>query len=63
MNRVTSGFGPSFADELEELYRLDASEPEPEDEDGDDGDGDGEDGDDGEDDDDGEFKPGEMPHP
>lgn len=49
------------ADELDELYRLDASEPEPEDED-DDGDGDGEDGGDGEDDDDGEFKPGEMPH-
>ena len=48
------------ADELEELYRLDASEPEPEDEDDDDGDGDDED-DDGEDDD-GEFKPGEMPH-
>ena len=51
------------ADELEELYRLDASEPEPEDEDGDDGDGDGEDDENGEDDDDGEFKPGEMPHP
>lgn len=51
------------ADELEELYRLDASEPEPEDEDEDDGDGDGEDDEDGEDDDDGEFKPGEMPHP
>ena len=54
------------ADELEELYRLDASEPEPEDEDDDDdddGDGDGEDDEDGEDDDDGEFKPGEMPHP
>ena len=49
------------ADELEELYRLDASEPEPEDEDGDDGDG--EDDENGEDDDDGEFKPGEMPHP
>jgi hypothetical protein len=47
------------AGELDELYRLDASEPEPEDEDGD-GDGDGED--DGADDDDGEFKPGEMPH-
>jgi hypothetical protein len=46
------------ADELEELYRLDASEPEPEDEDDDDGDG--EDDEDGED---GEFKPGEMPHP
>jgi hypothetical protein len=52
------------ADELDELYRLDASEPEPEDDgeddgdDGDDGDGDG----DGEDDGDGEFKPGEMPH-
>lgn len=52
------------ADELEELYRLDASEPEPEDEDDDDDDdGDGEDDEDGEDDDDGEFKPGEMPHP
>jgi hypothetical protein len=57
------------ADELDELYRLDASEPEPEDEDDDDGDddgdgdGDGEDDSDGEDDDDdGEFKPGEMPH-
>ena len=49
------------ADELEELYRLDASEPEPEGEDDGDGDGDDED-DDGEDDDDGEFKPGEMPH-
>ena len=47
------------ADELEELYRLDASEPEPEDEDDD---GDGDDDDDGEEDDDGEFKPGEMPH-
>lgn len=50
------------ADELEELHRLDASEPEPENEDDgqDDGDGDGDD--DSEDDDDGEFKPGEMPH-
>jgi hypothetical protein len=52
------------ADELDELYRLDASEPEPEDEDEDDG----EDDEDGEDDDDGDgdgggFKPGEMPHP
>ena len=48
------------ADELEELYRLDASEPEPENEDG----GQGDDGDDDieVDDDDGEFKPGEMPH-
>ena len=49
------------ADELEGLYRLDASEPESENEDGgqgaDDGDDDSED-----DDDDGEFKPGEMPH-
>ena len=53
------------ADELEELYRLDASEPEPEDEDEDDDDGDGEDDEDDEDgeDDDREFKPGEMPHP
>ena len=49
------------ADELDELYRLDASEPAPEDGDGD---GDGEDDSDGEDDGDGdgEFKPGEMPH-
>ena len=52
------------ADELEELYRLDASEPEPEDEDEDDC----EDDEDGEDDGDGDgdgggFKPGEMPHP
>jgi hypothetical protein len=52
------------ADELDELYRLDASEPEPEDEDEDDG----EDDEDGEDDGDGDgdgwgFKPGEMPHP
>lgn len=52
------------ADELDELYRLEASEPEPEkeDEDDDEDDDDGED-DDSEDDDDGEFKPGEMPHP
>jgi hypothetical protein len=51
------------ADELEELYRLDASEPEPENEDGDeDTSDDGKNNDDGEDDDDGEFKPGEMPH-
>ena len=54
------------ADELDELYRLDASEPVPEDDDEDD-DGDGDDGDgdgdgDGEDDGDGELKPGEMPH-
>ena len=42
------------ADELEELYRLDASEPEPEPE---------PEPDDEDDDDDGEFKPGEMPHP
>jgi hypothetical protein len=51
------------ADELDELYRLDASEPEPEpdgdedDEEDDDGDGDEEDGDDG------PFKPGGIPHP
>ena len=46
------------ADELEELYRLDASEPAPENEDDDE-----DTSDDGEDDDDGGFKPGEMPHP
>jgi hypothetical protein len=57
------------ADELDELYRLDASEPEPEDEeddedeDTDDDDGDNGDDDGGDDDDDGEFTPGEMPHP
>jgi hypothetical protein len=51
------------ADELEELYRLDASEPEPEDEDEDDDDGEDDEDDDGGDDDDGKFKPGEMPHP
>jgi hypothetical protein len=57
------------ADELDELYRLDASEPEPEDEDDDDGgdgdddgDGDGDGDDDGDGDGGGEFKPGEMPH-
>jgi hypothetical protein len=45
------------ADELDELYRLDASEPEPEpDEDEDDTDED----DTGEDDE--EFKPGGIPH-
>ena len=49
------------ADELEELYRLDASEPEPENEDGGQGDDNGDD-DSEDDDDDGEFKPGEMPH-
>jgi hypothetical protein len=47
----------SGADELDELYRLDASEPEPEpDEDEDDTDED----DTGEDDE--EFKPGGIPH-
>jgi hypothetical protein len=53
------------ADELDELYRLDASEPEPEDEEEDDEDNDDGDDDDGggDDDDDGEFTPGEMPHP
>ena len=48
------------SDELDELYRLDASEPEPENEDDGQDDDDGDD--DSEDDDDGEFKPGEMPH-
>ena len=46
-------------DELDELYRLDASEPEPEPEDEDE---DEDDDDDDDDDDDEEFKPGEMPH-
>ena len=45
------------ADELDELYRLDASEPEPEpDEDEDDTD------EDDTDEDDEEFKPGGIPH-
>jgi len=48
------------SDELEELYRLDASESEPEDE-PDDEDQDDEDQDD-EDEGDGGIKPGEMPH-
>ncbi len=44
------------ADELDELYRLDASEPEPEDED--------EDEDlEGEDDDEGDMEPRGIPHP
>ena len=51
------------ADELEELCRLDASEPEPEPEPEDEDDDDDDDDDHGEDDDDGGFKPGEMPHP
>jgi hypothetical protein len=53
------------SDELEELYRLDASESEPEDEpddeDQDDEDQDDEDQDD-EDEGEGGIKPGEMPH-
>ena len=48
------------ADELDELYRLDASESEPEDE-PDDDDDDEDDEDDGEDDDEA-FKPEGMPH-
>ena len=51
------------ADELEELYRLDASEPAPENGDDDEDTSDDGEDDDGEDDDDGGFKPGEMPHP
>jgi hypothetical protein len=53
------------ADELDELYRLDASEPEPE-PDGDEDDEDDEDDDDGDEEDDGDegpFKPGGIPHP
>jgi hypothetical protein len=51
------------SDELEELYRLDASESEPEDE-PDDEDQDDEDDEDQDDEDEGEggIKPGEMPH-
>jgi hypothetical protein len=46
------------ADELDELYRLDANEPEPEPDDGDD-DEDLEDGDD----DEGDMEPHGIPHP
>jgi hypothetical protein len=49
------------ADELEELYKLDASETGPESEPDEDEDT-GEDQDTGDDDDE-EFKPGDMPHP
>lgn len=45
--------------ELDELYRLDASETEPEDE----NDDESEDEDQDDEDDDGGFKPGEIPHP
>ena len=48
------------ADELDELYRLDASETEPEDDENDD---ESEDEDQDDEDDDGGFKPGEIPHP
>jgi len=47
------------ADELDELYRLDASEAEPEDDEGDDEDDDEEEGDD----EDGEMHPEGMPNP
>jgi hypothetical protein len=50
------------ADELEELYKLDASETGPESEPDEDEDTD-DDQDTGDDDDDEEFKPGDMPHP
>jgi hypothetical protein len=46
------------ADELDELYRLDASEPEPEPEPGDE-----DDKDEDEDEDEGAMKPEGMPHP
>jgi hypothetical protein len=49
-------------DELDELYRLDASETEPEDEDPDDEDDDEDDVDD-EDDDEGGVEPRGIPHP
>lgn len=51
----------AVAEELDELYRLDASEPGPEPEPEDDGDEDEED--DTDDGDDGPFKPGGIPHP
>jgi hypothetical protein len=47
--------------ELDELYRLDASETQPEDDDENDDENEDEDQDD--EDDDGGFKPGEIPHP
>jgi hypothetical protein len=43
-------------DELDELYKLDASESEPEDDDADDDEDEPEDGDEG-------IKPDDMPHP
>ena len=46
--------------ELDERYRLDASETEPEDDENDD---ESEDEDQDDEDDDGGFKPGEIPHP
>jgi hypothetical protein len=51
------------ADELDELYRLDASESGPEDDDGDENEDEDDDGDDDGDGDGGGFKPGEIPHP
>ena len=45
--------------ELDELYRLDASETEPEDENDDESENEDQD----DEDDDGGFKPGEIPHP
>jgi hypothetical protein len=48
------------AGDLDELYRLDASETEPEDDENDD---ESEDEDQDDEDDDGGFKPGEIPHP
>ena len=52
------------SDELEELYRLDASESEPEDEPDDEPDDEDQDDEDQDDEDEGEggIKPGEMPH-
>jgi hypothetical protein len=49
------------AEELDELYQLDASEPAPEDDDENDDENEDEDQDD--EDDGGGFKPGEIPHP
>ena len=49
------------ADELEELYKLDASETGPESEPDEDEDQDTDEEDTGDDDE--EFKPGDMPHP
>jgi hypothetical protein len=50
------------SDELDELYKLDASESAPEEDDGEDDDGDGEDVDEDDEDGGGPFEPKDIPH-